>query len=167
MKRIVLLMTVLLTAAVLHAQRITKVYGFWHYQPMGNIPKIPVEEGGGGGGVKTERPERRKIFYVYIESSAAKAPEIQKITLQGKVYTAAVQKIETLPAEYVYFDGRQESKITLVPKGRKNVFALALTESNETAKAAGSGLTINYKPGKKMYKASLARMKELPMAVVQ
>jgi hypothetical protein len=169
MKQLVLAAAMMILGQFSFAQKITKVYGYWHYQAMGNIPVIPVEEGGNGSNPpKMKKPERRKVYYMYVECSGTQAPAISKIMLLGKTFTATVQKITELPAVYEYFDGQKTQKIDLVPKGRKNVFVVMLNETNAGGvQLASTEAIIEYKSGRVIKKAVLAKMKELPMPVVQ
>jgi hypothetical protein len=166
MKRFLLLLSLVGFLQMTDAQTITKIYGYWHYQAMGNIPRIPVEEGGDPKQAKT--PERRKTYYLYVACNSSKTPVFSKVIIEGRGYNVTVHKITTLPVSYTAFNGKQDSSITLVPRGRKNIYVLSLSESDAPAvQAAKTAVTIEYKSGNTIKKATLARMKELPMPVVQ
>jgi hypothetical protein len=154
------------------AQTITRVYGFWHANHVGNIPKLPPaeESGSGGGNQPAPAAERPNSYYLYIESSQSKAPAIEWVFVKGMSYKASVTKLLQLPAEYEYYDGITSKKITLVPKGRKNVFIVSLIKPNgHVAYQAGvsKDIVVGYYVGKKSKMATLKKMTNLPSSVVQ
>ena len=154
----------------LTAQTITKIYGFWHINRMGNIPKLPVPEEGGEANGNNKIPphvEPSKSYYIYFESSQAKAPVIKSVVVNGRKYKTTVLKLQQLPAVYEYNDGIGSKKITLIPKGRKNVFVIALAEPTGAVKAkTGNEVAIETLELRKTKTTYLKKMKELPSSVV-
>lgn len=151
------------------AQTINRLYGFWHVNHTGNIPKLPVPEEGEGKNMPPAEPELSKSYYVYLESSTAKAPVIKRLSINGVTYKTTVMRVQQLPAVYEYFDGMQLKKVTLVPKGRKNVFVVALTEKSGTIalKKGSSELMVEYTFGRNTRTIALKKMTVLPFSVVQ
>ncbi|MBL7727531.1 MAG: hypothetical protein JNM68_07600 [Dinghuibacter sp.] len=151
------------------AQTINKLYGFWHVNHTGSIPVIPVPEEGNGNNVPPPKAEPSRSYYVYFESSTTRAPLLRTVSINGVTYKTTVSSIQQLPAVYEYFDGMQSKKITLVPKGRKHVFVVALTEKSGTVpfKKGDSELKVSYNDGKRTKTIALKKMTVLPFSVVQ
>jgi hypothetical protein len=160
------------TANHVAAQTITKIYGFWHANHVGNIPKLPPgeEAGTGNGNNPAETAKRPNSYYVFIESSTSRAPVIEWIYVQDKRYKTSVVKLQQLPAIYEYFDGISSKKITLVPKGRKHVFVVALIAPDgyiAYQSGVSNDIVVRYRNGKKGKTAVLKKMINLPSTVVQ
>jgi hypothetical protein len=173
MKKLFIALIGLLMYMQLSAQSVKKIYAFWHVRHTGNIPKLPpVEEGDNGGGrqPRAETPPLQKSYYLYIECADAKAPVVSRVVFDGKIYNATVQKINTLPVEYEYFDGMKTDKITMVPKGRKNVYVVVLGEEKKDSLRMTErdyAVSIRYKTPKGEKLIQMKKAKELPPSVVQ
>lgn len=162
MYKLILFLAVFFTGYFATAQKITKAYGYWCVQMPGNIPVVPEE----ANERNTPVYDRHESYFVYVESSQAKAPLIKSVSVRGAMFKATAVKQEQLPVEY--YTGVDNKKISLVPKGRKNVYVVVLGEYMGAVpyKDGTNDMTIGYTDGNKSRWTVLSKMKQLPERIV-
>lgn len=162
MYKLIFSLAVFFTGYFATAQKITKAYGYWHVQMPGNIPVVPKE----ANEQNTPVYDRHESYLVYVESDQAKAPLIKSVSIRGAMFKATAVKQEQLPVEY--YNGVDNKKIDLVPKGRKNVYVVVLGDYVGAVpyKDGTNDMTIGYTNGNKSSWFVLRKVKQLPERIV-
>jgi hypothetical protein len=160
----------LLIGSVVLGQDVKAIYAYKHIVPMGNIPVIPKErvEPNGNNQPQEDFNKPRWEYFIFVETTNGKAPEITKLMVDGVTYTFTAQKVTVFPQEYEYYNGSKQGKIVMLDSKKKNIYKLELNADTKVlaANTNKNKVSIQYKFGKIIMLKVLSKIIDMPSSVV-